>query len=143
MNNKKMSLTALVVAVFLASCANSGQPNSNSSSKVQIANPASVYCGEVGGRTFTKTLPDGTEYGVCLFEDNRQCGEWALFRNECLVGGVKVIGYYTDAARFCAITGGDYHITAYATAEQPEQGTCTIPGGKMCNVRAYFLGQCR
>jgi putative hemolysin len=30
------------------------------------------------------------QYGVCFFEDNRQCEEWALLRGDCPVGGKKV-----------------------------------------------------
>ena len=50
---------------------------------------------------------DGGQIGVCYFEDNRQCEEWALMRGECPVGGVKVTGYVTPAGRYCAITGGN------------------------------------
>jgi predicted metal-dependent phosphoesterase TrpH len=35
---------------------------------------------------------DGGEYGICVFEDNRQCEEWALFRGECPAGGRKATG---------------------------------------------------
>jgi len=50
--------------------------------------------------------PSGGEYGICFFEDNRQCEEWALFRGDCQKGGRKVTGYETDAQVYCAITGG-------------------------------------
>jgi hypothetical protein len=30
----------------------------------------------------------------------------------CPVGGIKVTGYVTPAAQYCAITGGEYTITA-------------------------------
>ncbi|MEZ4583733.1 MAG: hypothetical protein R3A10_19215 [Caldilineaceae bacterium] len=52
-----------------------------------------------------------------------QCEEWALMRGECPDGGVKVTGYATDAARFCAITGGEYTVTDESGDQ--EQGTCT------------------
>ena len=63
-------------------CVVSTEPGSGA--PIGIANPASVHCAEVGGRNVTETLPNGSEFGVCLFEDNRQCGQWALFR-----GGVS------------------------------------------------------
>jgi putative hemolysin len=48
-----------------------------------IANPASVYCGQVGGKTEIKKDASGAEYGVCNFPNGTSCEEWALFRGEC------------------------------------------------------------
>jgi len=47
-----------------------------------------------------------------------QCEEWAMARGECPVGGVKVSGYNTSAARYCAITGGNipYRNEAHRTS---------------------------
>ena len=106
-----------------------------------IANPASTHCVDVGGRLAIDKTPRGAEYGVCMFEDNRQCEEWALLRGECPVGGRKITGYVTEAARYCAITGGRYDITANSGAEN-EQGTCTLSSGKICAADAYLNGEC-
>ena len=57
------------------------------------------------------------------------------------MGGVKVTGYVTPAARFCAISGGVYTITGKSGAED-EQGTCTLPDGGQCDVWAYYKGEC-
>ena len=46
-----------------------------------------------------------------LFEDNRQCEEWALLNGDCPVGGLKVTGTSHRPAQYCAITGGAYTIT--------------------------------
>ena len=110
--------------------------------KAQLANPASVNCGKLGGILKIETKPGG-EIGVCYFEDNRQCEEWALYRGQCRVGGVKVTGYATRAARYCAITGGKYTFTAPGTDSTSEQGACTLPSGKLCDVHAYYEGHCR
>jgi len=48
-----------------------------------IANPASVYCGQVGGKTVIKKDATGAEYGVCTFPNGSSCEEWALYRGEC------------------------------------------------------------
>ena len=72
-----------------------------------VPNPATQNCLDRGGQHATEQRGDGGEYGVCLFEDNRQCEEWAMARGECPVGGVKVSGYNTSAACDCAITGGN------------------------------------
>jgi putative hemolysin len=106
-----------------------------------IANPASTRCADVGGRLAIEKTQRGAEYGVCLFEDNRQCEEWALLRGECPAGGLKVTGYATEAARYCAITGGRYDVRGNSGAEN-EQGTCTLSSGKVCAADAYLIGEC-
>lgn len=106
-----------------------------------IANPASLNCGKQGGRSQIEQRPDGGQFGVCYFADNRQCEEWALLRGECPAGGLKVTGYVTPAARYCAITGGTYAVTA-AGGQAGEQGGCTLKNGTKCDAAAYFAGTC-
>ncbi len=105
-----------------------------------IANPASKNCAEKGGRLEIKKRGDGGEYGVCIFNDNRQCEEWALYNGECPVGGLKVAGYITDAAVYCAIIGGKYDITSESV--EVENGTCSFFNGKVCNVWDLYNGKC-
>lgn len=107
-----------------------------------IANPASVNCIKAGGRLILQRRGDGGEYGLCLFEDNRQCEEWALFRGECPVGGLRITGYVTSAARYCAVTGGNYRITGNSNTDQ-EQGTCTFRNGRICDVWDLDRGKCQ
>lgn len=110
-------------------------------SRQQLANPASQNCVEKGGKLVIERQPDGGQYGVCLFEDNRQCEEWALMRGQCPAGGIRVTGYVTPAARYCAITGGRYAVVARSGAPD-EQGTCTVSGGKTCDADAYYRMTC-
>lgn len=107
---------------------------------IGMANPASVHCKEVGGSLrIEKKPPSGSEYGVCYFDDNRQCEEWALFRDECPLGGKKVTGYITPASRYCAIIGGQYSMTGF---EGEEQGSCTLKNGNVCDVWELWEGKC-
>jgi len=132
-----------MMALSLAGSASAlaGHPAAAAQTPAGLANPASENCEGKGGRLFIEQRGDGGEYGVCIFEDNRQCEEWALLRGQCPVGGLKVTGYVTPAARYCAITGGQYKVTGDRSAEQ-EQGTCTLPSGRVCDVWAYYSGQC-
>ena len=111
-----------------------------------IANPASANCVKVGGKLVLESRTyqgqDIGQIGVCYFEDNRQCEEWALMRGTCPVGGVKVTGYASDAARFCAITGGVYAISSPNQDPKNEQGTCAR-AGKTCDVWKYYTGECQ
>jgi putative hemolysin len=106
-----------------------------------LPNPASVNCVKKGGKVIIEKRGDGGEYGICLFEDNRQCEEWAMFRRNCPVGGIKVTGYVTHAAQYCAITGGEYTVTANSNKEK-EQGTCSFKNGVTCDVWEYYDGKC-
>ncbi|MBK1649728.1 DUF333 domain-containing protein [Rhabdochromatium marinum] len=98
-----------------------------------LANPASMHCYNQGGTLDIRKRTDSGEYGVCLFEDNRQCEEWALLRGHCPTGGLKITGYDNQAQIYCAITGGDVDIKA---------NRCQTNDGVDCNLDAYFSGRC-
>lgn len=118
-----------------------GSASAQTQPSPQLGNPASVRCVEQGGTLKIERRPDGGQYGVCLFVDNYQCEEWALFRGECPKGGLRVTGYVTPAGRFCAITGGRYAVSSPPTAAV-EKGVCSLPGGKTCDADAYYAGTC-
>ena len=108
---------------------------------VGLANPASQNCVAKGGTLSVEKNPAGGEFGVCTFVDNLQCEEWAMLRGECREGGIRVTGYATPAARYCAITGGAYAVVS-ASNTAGETGTCTLPNGKRCDAAAWFDGSC-
>ena len=132
-----------VVAILGWSLAMSGAKLSaqGTTTPPQLANPASQNCVAQGGVLRLERRPDGGQFGVCVFADNRQCEEWALFRGACPAGGIRVTGYVTPAARCCAITGGRYSIAARSGAAD-EKGACAAPGGKTCDADAYIAGTC-
>lgn len=100
-----------------------------------MANPASVNCEQKGGKLEIRTAKNG-QYGVCIFEDNRQCEEWALMRGNCPVGGLKVTGYQTDAEVYCAITGGEVQ------GLDTDKPTCKRVDGTVCDAQANLDGDC-
>lgn len=76
-------------------CPASGNQNTNNNANVGIANPASVYCEQNGGKLFI--IEDaggliGNQLGICYFSDGSKCEEWAYFRQECQVGN-KIVVY--------------------------------------------------
>jgi putative hemolysin len=145
----KMTKAAAVftlAAVLLVACSSAGsinqsQPTQPSNNSPQIANPAAQNCIKLGGTDVTHTRGDGSQYGVCVFQDNQQCEEWALYRGECPVGGVKITGYVTEAGRFCAISGGLYTVTGNSS-QADEQGSCKLPNSATCDATAFFEGKC-
>ncbi len=54
----------------------------NNQTVVNMANPASVYCQENGGKLETISDKDGAQFSMCQFE-NYSCEEWSFFRKEC------------------------------------------------------------
>ncbi|MHB1086381.1 MAG: putative hemolysin [Minisyncoccota bacterium] len=51
---------------------------------VQMANPASTHCADVGGTLEIREDAAGAQAGYCVLQDGRVCEEWALFRdNTC------------------------------------------------------------
>ena len=55
---------------------------------VGLANPASVYCLEQGGKSETVNFDQG-EDSVCVFDDQSFCWEWDLFNKKCQKGELK------------------------------------------------------
>jgi dipeptidase D len=136
-----LSLVVLLVGACIPVPAPATPSPEPQPSPAAIANPASENCLKQGGTLSIEQRGDGGQYGICFFEDNRQCEEWALLRGDCPVGGRKVTGYVTPAARYCAITGGTYAVTGNSNTDN-EQGTCTFKNGTRCDVWDYFNGKC-
>jgi putative hemolysin len=141
----------LSLVVFLSGCQNNSAKKSAQTPKMKIpeisenknnadqtaglANPASQNCVQKGGTLEMRKNKNG-EYGVCFFEDNRQCEEWALFNGQCPIGGVKITGYENDAEIYCAITGGQVEDLGTETP------MCKRIDGTYCNAQANFDGEC-
>lgn len=103
--------------------------------QVGMANPASTNCIEKWGTLEIKENKKW-QYGVCLFQDNRQCEERALMRGDCPVGGMKITGYETDGEVYCAISGGELSGVGTPTP------MCKRVDGTRCNAQANFDGDC-
>ena len=102
--------------------------------EIGMANPASVNCVKVGGNSVIKTDGSGGQYGLCYFEDNRACEEWALFRGDCPVGGRRTTGYDTIDQNYCVWRGGETLAT--------KDSICTFKNGKKCSTIDFYNGKC-
>jgi putative hemolysin/predicted secreted protein len=74
-----------------------------------MANPASVACGNAGGKTEIKTDAAGGQYGMCTFTNGTTCEEWALFRGEGCKSGVTAATTpaATDGKKMVTFTEAD------------------------------------
>ena len=99
-----------------------------------ITNPASTNCIKLGGNLVIEKRGDGGEYGLCYFEDNRACEEWALMRGGCPYGGRRTTGFDTIDQKYCAWLGGD----TFAVANS----ICTFKDGSKCPTKDFYNGTC-
>lgn len=119
----------------LESESKSKSSNPLNSAGAGISNPASENCIKVGGTLESETRGDGGEYAVCMFEDNQSCEEWALFRRDCPIGGIKTIGYDSPEQIYCVQIGGK------TIAES--NAKCTLPNGNVCSNEDLYNGKCQ
>lgn len=63
-------------SVVVALCLGTISPHA----ALAMANPASVFCGKMGGHTVNAKLADGSEIGLCYLPGDKIVEEWTLFR---------------------------------------------------------------
>lgn len=96
-----------------------------------LANPASVYCAKVGGKTRIEKLPSDDEIGICSFKHKMECEEWALFRKNCPIGGVSTKNINKEE-RYCVILGGKF-----------ANNLCKLPNKHSCNILDLYNQKCK
>lgn len=104
---------------------------------VWLGNMASQYCEENGWTSKIATKTDGSQYGICYFEDNRQCEEWAFYRGECPYGWRKITGYIWEYAKYCAITGNEF-INKWQDKNGDDIWDCKLTSGTVVNAVEYY-----
>ncbi|MFH1608701.1 MAG: DUF333 domain-containing protein [Patescibacteria group bacterium] len=109
------------------------QIEDNNQTPTRIANPASDNCLKLGGNLIIKKRGDGGEYGLCYFEDNRACEEWALFHGDCPVGGLKTTGLDTIDQEYCVWLGGEL---------SNSNSVCIFKNSLECSIEEFYNGEC-
>lgn len=71
----------VMTAFLLAGCAQQQQPDAPLPPKVGMANPASVYCVEKGGKLVAQKSAQG-ESNLCQLPGGESMDEWALWRRD-------------------------------------------------------------
>ncbi|MCK9445398.1 DUF333 domain-containing protein [bacterium] len=141
--NKKLLITIFLIIIAILVFYFLGGGKFEAPNLPDLINPdlSSKNCTDEEGTVQVKKRGDGVEYKICLFEDNRQCELDSLLSGDCPVGGLKVTGYITEAATYCAILGGKYEITGMDN--NSENGNCSFFSGKVCNVWDLYNGECQ
>lgn len=89
-----------------------------------VANPAAVYCANLGYRL---------ESSGCLFPDGSSCEEWAFYRGKC-----------GQPFSYCETHG--FQISNRTETDGSawfEYAVCTFPDGSECEEDDYSEGKCR
>ena len=93
----------------------------------QIANPASEFCVNNGGKLEIKNSSQG-DYGICNFDDGSVCEEWSFFRGECQKGDSKIdLTYcesYFDGCNTCFVENGKIGGCTMMFCEEPVEPKC-------------------
>lgn len=79
----KIQITTIIlilITLILSAC--NEDPSKVKENPLNMANPASVFCEEQGGRIEMREDEHG-QYGVCVFPDGSECEEWAHLRGDC------------------------------------------------------------
>jgi putative hemolysin len=88
MFRKSLFILTLFIGCACFSACQSGQASPTPAAN--MANPASVFCEQNGGKLDLRQDANGGTAGVCVFPDGSECDEWAYFRGECAPGGAVV-----------------------------------------------------
>lgn len=67
-------------ALVLSACATTLAPQVATPPSVGLANPASVFCVQQGGKLRMVTTAKGV-HGICVLPDGREIEEWTYFRS--------------------------------------------------------------
>jgi len=132
MNNKHYALTSpclvlILAATWLSACGGPAASNATAvpaSPKAGLANPASVFCAEKGGRVNITTDATGGQVGLCVFPDGSQCEEWAFYQGKCTPGSSLATA---TAARSANLTEAMLRNAQY---ELPDIKTVQLVEGK-------------
>ena len=155
MNGRIKNITiAIALGLFVLSACSPQTPQPRTPTAaatldtITIANPASAYCQEQGGKLEIRTAQDGSQYSICMFKDDSECEEWAYYRGECKPGDMDVApaptatpaGIANPASTYCLEKGG---ISEIRTAQDGTQyGVCRFSNGSECEEWAFFRGKC-
>lgn len=106
--------------------------------KVGIANPASVYCGSIGGTSFVRKTPSG-DVGYCRLPNGQVHEEWALFRNSQKPSPKRRTDAHlgNPAAVHCTKVGGT---NLNRRTARGDVGLCRLRNGKTVDAWDLFRG---
>jgi putative hemolysin len=152
--NKILFTVVFVLMLVLTSCSTKMESKPiddiNEDDVTQIANPASKYCAENDGTLSIIETLDG-QIGICEFENEYKCEEWAYFRGECspdMHSKEKI--YCTPESKQAQMCTMEYMPVCgyFYNTIQCIKAPCAITASNKCmacaneNVEFYVEGEC-
>jgi putative hemolysin len=126
------SALALIVLAVAPGCGSS-EPGEIGEAPSALANPASVYCANLGYSLESHRTTSGDEYLVRLFPDGSSCEEWNFYRGIC--------GHRFS---YCNTHGGQImHRSENHAGASYSYGVCVFPDRSECGEGDYSTGSCR
>lgn len=106
--------------------------------KAGLANPASVYCGSIGGTSFVRKTPSG-DVGYCRLPNGEVHEEWALFRKSQKRSPERRTDAHlgNPAAVHCAKVGGT---NLNRRTARGDVALCRLRNGKTVDAWDLFRG---
>ena len=107
-----------------------------------VANPASIFCVSKGYKNIIRNNDDGSQYGVCIFNDGSECEEWKYYRGECKEGGSSILIPSVNTTATNPVMPCPLLVPISPNAERE----CIEKGGKLITERnangCYLAPQC-
>ena len=129
-NTIQTAFTIMITSlVFLTACANPGTKQSppilptNTEALPGMANPAAVYCENLGYAMESVTR-DGGEDADCIFPDGSRCAQWDFLAGRC-----------GQEFSFCEMQG-------FELETDGNIGICRFPDSSYCDEYQYSTGDC-
>ena len=107
----------------------------------QLANPASVFCEDHGGRLEIRSdeTAGGDEFGICIFADGSECGEWQFYRGDCAPG--EAAETRNPVTIYCEKHGGTAKIRT--SQNGLEQRLCIFADQSWCSQWDFYRNKCK
>ena len=129
----------LVLAVIFSAC--SGEQDEKTEqdvtepkeAKSTMANPAAVYCTDLGYDFLVRESAEGGQAGFCIFPDSSECPAWEFFRGEC-----------GNEWSYCAKQGFTLETRRDTTAGRSgAYAVCVFDDGSECLEQEFLKGTCK
>jgi len=119
-----IAFVAFFSLIGVSTGCNCTDSHTGSGLKIGMANPAAVYCEELGYEYKIITDDEGGQRGVCIFPDNSSCDAWDFFAGKC-----------GQNYSYCKIHGCDIEtIKDGKNPYSPEYAVCTLPNKTKTSV---------
>jgi putative hemolysin len=120
-------IAAAIVVMLMAACSttpkNTTEPENSNGQPDNLANPAAVYCMNLG-YTLESVERNGGEDADCVFPDGSRCAQWDFLAGRC-----------GQEHSFCEGQGG-------VLEEGGNIGVCRFPDGSVCDEYSFHSGEC-